>query len=55
MNKTTFDKIYRDYLTEIAGLDFESIKDQLGIKVENDMECLAIIGWSLYEFLIKNF
>ncbi len=46
MNKTTFDKIYRDYLTEIAGLDFESIKDQLGIKVENDEAVIDFFGSS---------
>ena len=46
MNETTFDKIYRDYLTEIAGLDFESIKDQLGIKIENDAAVIDFFGSS---------
>jgi len=46
MNKTTFDKIYENYLAEIAGLDFESIKDQLGIKVENDEAVIDFFGSS---------
>jgi hypothetical protein len=46
MNKTTFDKIYDNYLTEIAGLDFESIKDQLGIEVNNDEAVIDFFGSS---------
>ncbi len=44
MNKTTFDKIYKNYLTEIAGLNFQCIKDQLGIEVVNDEAVIDFFG-----------
>ena len=41
-----FDQTYEDYLSQIAGLDFNFIADTLGVKVDNDDVIVPLFGKS---------
>ena len=47
-----FEKIYRDYLAQISGIDLKSVAERLGIDIRNDEAIIPFFG-KLYRISVK--
>jgi hypothetical protein len=37
--ETVFERTYEDYLAQVSGIDFNSVKQKLGVEVERNEAC----------------
>ena len=56
--EAVFEKAYENYLAHLKDISFESIPPNLGGNVEGankymDAECIAMLGWQLFNHLRK--
>lgn len=42
--ESIFEKTYEDYLAQVNGIDFNSVKQKLGVEVENDKIIIPLFG-----------